>query len=685
MNKLLFILFIFIGCSSFGAIDSLRLDELKKKLKSNLKIEEKIQTYIDLGILLEGKDFVGSIAYADTAVTLAKKHKKDKQLAEAVIVLGNDYWYLGDTDKSMKLYLQSLKIREKIKDVRGIGISKYNISLLFNALGNNEESIRYGKESIEQFQSPDLVDDLCIGYIHLTNLYNEMDSTEKAKLYFKKAELLLPKLKDNGVIASFYLQKGAYFKNDENLDSALINYKTSLQYDSLANNTYGMTAVLNNIGLLYAQMDQMQKAIYYTEKSAELSILHNIKLSLKYSYGNLADYHAEIGEFEKSCSYMRKYDELNRQLYSEDNQRIGNEMEAKFQDEKKMLIIEKQQKEGEAKDAKIAQQDEETKRKNQQLIFIGVGLVLMLFITINIFRNLQRKKRDNALITAQKEEIIHQKEELQEKHNEIKDSIDYAKRIQTALLTSDEFWNEISTDHFVLFQPKDVVSGDFFWAFQAETTEGKLAIWCAADCTGHGVPGAFMSMLGISFLNEIVVERKVTDAVSILEMLRERIINALIQKKAEIKQRDGMDIALCVWNKSTNILEYAGANNPLWILRRNKGQGTGDKGEENTTTLLEFKPDKMPVGQYGDELEPFTKQSIQLEKGDIIYTFSDGYADQFGGPNGKKLRSANFKNLLLECSNLTGSEQKTILAEKFSSWKGKIEQIDDVCVIGVRI
>jgi serine phosphatase RsbU (regulator of sigma subunit) len=185
-------------------------------------------------------------------------------------------------------------------------------------------------------------------------------------------------------------------------------------------------------------------------------------------------------------------------------------------------------------------------------------------------------------------------------------------------------------------------------------------------------------MLGISFLNDIVVERKIMDAAEILEKLREKIINALVQKKAKVKQRDGMDIALCVWNKSTDILEFAGANNPLWILRN-------EINDDQAISLLEFKPDKIPVGQYGDDLETFTQQSIQLKKEDMIYSFSDGFSDQFGGPNGKKLRSANFKRILLECAHLTGSEQKTILAEKFLDWKGQMEQIDDVCVIGIRV
>lgn len=518
-----------------------------------------------------------------------------------------------------------------------------------------------------------------------------MDSTETAKRYFRKAENLVPSLKDYHVLSSFYLQKGALYRQEDKMDSAFLNYQQAYTYDSLSNNVYGMTAVLNNIGLAYAESGDLKKAIYYTEKSVVISEKNQIKISSKYSYGNLADYYSEAGDFKKAYDCMIRYTELNKELYSEENQKIGNEMEAKFQDEKKQLIIDKQQKEGEAKDAKISQQKEENRRINQQRIFVGVALGLMLVVSFIIYRNLQRKKKDNALITAQKEEITQQKEEIQEKHKEIKDSIDYAKKIQTALLTHDEYWNEISPDHFVLFQPKDVVSGDFFWAFQTDTEEGKLAIWCAADCTGHGVPGAFMSMLGISFLNEIVVERKITRTDEILEKLRESIIKALAQKKSETKQRDGMDIALCVWNKSSNRLEFSGANNPLWIVREGTIEMPSDsfislsEPSPEGITLMEIKPDKIPVGQYGDELSPFTSKSIQLQKGDMIYSFSDGFADQFGGPNGKKLRSANFKKIVLENYSLTGSEQKTILAEKFREWKGQVEQIDDVCVIGIRV
>lgn len=675
MKRLIICLFLCIPLLATAQIDSVKFDSLKSLLTGKISTDLRIKTYIDIGILMEGRDFVNGLAYADTAVQLATKYKNDKRKAEAKVVLGNIYWYLGDTDKSMELYLNSLKIREKINDVRGIGISKYNISLLFNALGNYPEAIRYAIESNKQFNTPELVDDLCMGYIHLSTLYEELDSTINEKIYFEKAFKLLPQLKDLHVISSVYLHKGAFFKNENQFDSAKFYYKKSYYYDSISNNVYGMTAILNNIGLIHAMDGDLDKAIQYTLRSVLISEKNDVKLSLKYSYGNLADYYSEKRDFKTAYSYLKKFIELTRILYSEENQRIGNEMEAKFQDEKKILIIEKQKQESLAKDAKIETQEQENKRISQQRIFIGVALVLMFVVALLIFRNLQRKKRDNRLITEQKEEIAHQKEELQERHTEIKDSIDYAKRIQTALLTSDEYWNEISKEHFVLFQPKDVVSGDFFWAFHTATPEGDLAVWCAADCTGHGVPGAFMSMLGISFLNEVVIEQGTYKADLILEKLREKIIKSLMKKKGEIKQRDGMDIALCVWNKKTNILEFAGANNPLWIVRNTAG----------TPELIELKPAKIPVGMFGDELEPFVKEAIPVMPGDMIYSFSDGFADQFGGPKGKKLRYVNFKNMLLEISCLESNKQKSILAEKFAEWKGVLEQIDDICVVGIKI
>ncbi|HLP10888.1 MAG TPA: SpoIIE family protein phosphatase [Flavobacteriales bacterium] len=653
--------------------DTLKFDSLVNVTKTTRDVKKQTDAYIKLSILLEASDFKNAIAYSDTALALAKKTKNKKAEAEALISRGNVNWYLGEMEKVMADYLDALNIREKINDVRGIGVTKYNLSLLFNSLGNNKESLRYALESQEEFKKGDFADDLCMGYIGLYGLYLEEKDSVKSMQAFRDAEKLVPKLKDKTVIASFYLNKGAIYVEKQELDKALENYLKSYEYSVAAKDNYGITKMLNNIGLIYSRKKDLKKAIEYTLKAVELGTKSKMYLSLKYSWSNLAKYYNNIGDYQNAYEAQLKEEEMVGILYNQESQRLSNEMEARFQDERKQLIIDKQKQEAKTKDAKIAKQDEENKRINQQRIFIGLGLTVMIFVSLFIFRNLQRKKRDNAVITKQKEEIAHQKEEIEEKHTEIKDSIDYAKRIQNAMLTTDDYWAELFDDYFVLFQPKDVVSGDFYWAFETDTPTGKLVIWCVADCTGHGVPGAFMSMLGISFLNEIVVESGVTKASEILEKLRERIIKALVQKKGEMKQRDGMDIALCVLNKSTNEIEFAGANNPLWIIRK------------STTETEEHKPDKMPVGQFTEIPEPFHAHTIQVSKGDMVYVFSDGFADQFGGPAGKKLRVANFKLMLGEMAAMPAPEQAKILAQKFADWKGSLEQVDDVCVVGVRI
>jgi ligand-binding sensor domain-containing protein/serine phosphatase RsbU (regulator of sigma subunit) len=260
-----------------------------------------------------------------------------------------------------------------------------------------------------------------------------------------------------------------------------------------------------------------------------------------------------------------------------------------------------------------------------------------------------------------------QKQLVQEKAKEIMDSIHYAKRIQTALLTSHEYMAEnIPDEHFVLFKPKDIVSGDFYWALQHKN---KFYI-ATCDCTGHGVPGAFMSMLNISFLNEVILKRGITEPHQIINHVRDEIIAALNPKGSKEISMDGMDAVLCCYDFEHMKLTFASANNVLWLIRNNE--------------LTEYKADKMPVGKYSDEMSPFTLQTIDLLKGDVIYTSTDGFPDQLG-KNDKKLMKKNLKEQLLSIHTQPMSEQKKHLNEFFENWKGDIEQVDDVCVIGIRI
>jgi serine phosphatase RsbU (regulator of sigma subunit) len=271
--------------------------------------------------------------------------------------------------------------------------------------------------------------------------------------------------------------------------------------------------------------------------------------------------------------------------------------------------------------------------------------------------------RLDILVNEKTYEINKQKEEIAERNKDITDSINYARRIQTAILPKNEFLNNYFPKHFVLYKPKDIVSGDFYWSGHFENKK----IIAAVDCTGHGVPGAFMSMVGSSLLNEIIHEKEITNANEILNNLRERLIRTLQQTGAEGENRDGMDIALCVLEG--NVLEFSGANNPIYHLHA---------GE-----LMEIKGDKQPIGIYTGKDKVFTSTKIQLEKGDRIYIFTDGFADQFGGPKGKKFMYRKFQDTLLEGKDRGITQQKEELNKVFEAWRGSNAQVDDVLVIGI--
>jgi serine phosphatase RsbU (regulator of sigma subunit) len=312
------------------------------------------------------------------------------------------------------------------------------------------------------------------------------------------------------------------------------------------------------------------------------------------------------------------------------------------------------------------------------LYFAIIALILVSGLVYYIYRGYRIKKEanikleeKNRLISAQKDEIQKQKEiaenqrdliAYQKKH--ITDSIHYAKRIQTALLPSLELFSD-EIEHFVLYKPRDIVSGDFYWVAKID---GKQVV-IAADCTGHGVPGAFMSMLGVSLLNEIILNRKIIQPDQILNVLREYVIHSLKQSVQTSGVKDGLDMCICLIDFENNKMQFAGANNPLWII--SGGQ------------LNEIKGDKMPVAIH-DNMPPFTNHIIDLKKGDTFYIFSDGYADQFGGPQQKKILNKNFKMLLQNLQDLPMLQQGARIDEFFEGWRKELEQIDDVCVIGIK-
>ncbi len=303
----------------------------------------------------------------------------------------------------------------------------------------------------------------------------------------------------------------------------------------------------------------------------------------------------------------------------------------------------------------------EVELKNSKTVtaaaFVGITFILILFLIST--RAFRLKQKDNKRLAIQNEEI-------ERTHYEISESIDYAMRLQNSILPGEELLEKYFSGHFVFFKPKQKVSGDFYWWTRVD----HEVLITVADCTGHGVPGAFMSLLGVSLLQEIVDKARIIQPAKILDKLREEVIRSLRQRGSQREQKDGMDLAIISVDTDTLQCTYAGANNSLYIIR--------------DSSLTHYKPDRMPISYY-EQMDPFTSQKIQLQKGDQIYMFSDGYPDQFGGEKRKKFKYGPFQKLLIKHSKEEMSEQHRILAETISNWQGDQEQIDDMVVVGIKV
>lgn len=529
------------------------------------------------------------------------------------------------------------------------------------------------------------------------------------------------KSKSKESITSAYLAIGDYYLDTKEFKKANKNYKKALDKSEDSKYPEGIASSKNSIGLYYVALEDYENAIKTFDVALKVAQANNlgslsreISANSKMASDNLA-LQKKINEKYNNMKSMKKEDvvrlmeeekaklkEQEAQQKKEEALRKANEIKIKrissqssaFLDKIKNLSTENQliamrleitnqevernkmaieksnmeieilNNERKMKNMLIAKKDAEKEKLQTFIWSIVIVCGVLAILVFIIFRGYRQKKKTNELLLSKNKTI-------EEKSKKIMDSILYAKKIQEAILTPPDLIHQVLSDHFVLYKPKDIVSGDFYWAYKIHN---KYAIWMVADCTGHGVPGAFMSMIGNSLLNEIIIERNIISADTILDELKISIIKALGQAGATGEVRDGMDAALCVWNKETNILEFAGAFNPLYLVR---------DGE-----LQSIDADRKPVGwHFAYENSPFTKKEIKLNKGDSLYLFSDGYMDQFGGENGKKFSRQRFKDLLISISEDDVLSQKNSLDKTLEEWRlqANEDQVDDICVIGVKV
>lgn len=536
-------------------------------------------------------------------------------------------------------------------------------------------------------------------------LYRSQNNYPKAIEFFQKAIKSNEVLGNQNGIKNLAVNIGLLYSESDNYEQAIVYFKKSLVINQKLGKQADIVSDLINIAFALQGMRNYAESNVNLDKAVTIAQEISDMVSLKNCYGMLSENYDKIGRNDKAKEYFELAASIKTHMQKEELKKFESrtkeaeaESYAKGEEIKnKEKTIEKISKEQELTNQLLQQEKElndlkdkefhakeQMQKTRQKNILIGFGallliLVVVLFSLFFIFKQLREKKKAYLLLEESNKQIIEQKKEIEIQRDiatvqkkKITDSIFYAQRIQNAVLPPLTLLDKILPEHFILFRPRDIVSGDFYWISAKE----GVAIIAAVDCTGHGVPGAFMSMLGTAFLNDIV--NKITfnrhilalHANEILNQLRENVITSLHQSGKANETKDGMDIALCIIDFEHKQMQYAGAHNPVYIIRNNE--------------MKVIEADKMPIGIYKNPDQIFTNHEIPLEIGDKIYLFSDGYYDQFGGPNNSKLLSANFRKFLLEINERPMQDQKQLLSDFYDNWKGNREQVDDVMVIGFR-
>ena len=647
--------------------------------------------------------FDTSIFLFNKALTLLEEFDKPNIKSYIYNFLGADYFHKGEFNKTLEFWKKELEINQTKGDPALIARSYMNIGVIYKNMDEYDQAISYYQQAFKIRE--DRKDSLEMARIlnNIGNIYFQFRANYTIALenYLKAFEIY--KKKDDKENEAHLLNSIGliYDKQDQN-QMALNNFNEALTFFNDLKKPEKIAEVKNNLGVLYAELGNFQMAykllnenyLYYIGTGAkpniggtlidlgdvyfswekyeeakntylqsyEIFTELNMKSEIARIYEKLAKTNAKLNNYKKAFEYHILYTHLNDSLFTEKLNEQITEIQTKYESEKK-------DKEIALLNSDKALQDATLKRQRLAIfVFIGGFFIISIFLVL-IFRLYKQKQKANVILEQKNEEISRQRDHIFQQNKEITSSIEYAKRIQTALLPPQELIDAIIPESFILFKPRDIVSGDYYWLNQ----KGSKIISVTADCTGHGVPGAFMSMLGISFLNEIVNVTKPEELRSdqVLNHLRELIISSLRQTGKSGESRDGMDMTICIIDTETFMLDYAGAYNAIYIVRQNE--------------LIESQPDKMPIGIHVKELGPFTPYSFQLQKGDIIYSCSDGYADQFGGPENNKYRRKNFKDLLLKIHSLEMNKQKEMLDQTLMNWMKGYEQVDDILVCGIKI
>jgi len=647
--------------------------------------------------------------------SLAHSRKQNIRTREALALnrLGNTFQLMGSYDKALNYYQQALQINQEENNNKEIARSLTNIGSVYRTFGKYEKAIQFHLRALSLFEETEAKDGIAWTTLNIARLFKLNESFDKALEYLDQSMQIYQTIaEETGVETGVTLclkEYGLIYVKSGELDKALKYSRKALERNKKNNNQYGIANSYANLGRIYYKKKNYEKSLSYLQKALELKQQLDDKVEIPSLLRKTGENYLKMNNYQKAREFVEKslakakseqlkeeqkesYRALSKIFQKQNkpqqalenyiafselkdslaNQKINKlEMQYEFEKEQKKLEYEKKQ--------EAARQKAKLKRQRLVTYTFIAGFILLGLLLFVIYKSYRRKTRDNIELEQKNEEIQTQRDEIEAQRDTatqqrdqiakqnriITESIEYARRIQTAVLPQEQTIQKFFPDYFIYFKPKNIVSGDFYWISKLD----NKVIIAAADCTGHGVPGAFMSMLGVAFLNEIVNQSKIVNPDEILNQLRSKVIDALHQSAKKRGSRDGMDISLSVIDTEKNKMYFAGAYNSIYMIREQ--------------TLHEIKADRMPIGVHSVyQNTPFSAQTVDLQQGDLLYFFSDGYFDQFGGEKGSKFGKKSFKDLLLQIHSNDMQTQQEIIDQTLQEWKGSRIQIDDIMVLG---
>lgn len=650
LTYILFILFAFKLHAQQAKIDS-----LYRLYSKTVEDTSKVNLLIEIVNAYDEKDIAKSIGFAREALELSERIDYQKGICLTNILLGDYYSEKLSYSDALKHYLKASVVGENNKFYSSLSSCYNRIGIIYSNQKKNELSMKY----FHKVADIALLQDKPIRYAIACNnigiAYKDLGRYQDAKKYYTLALAQFEKSDFKIGIASVNNGLGTISDLLGDYDEALSYYVKAIAVFRQTTDSSMAAGLHTNIGEVYSHKKEYTKALEYYLKGLKVieeqqSKNNNFRMD---AYDGLANVYANLKNYERAYYFKNRYLALKDSIDDVEGMLQVQEMEKRLDNEKQEKEIELLKQKEEIQALKVKSQSEDLKKSNIIIFSVAGILIVVLAMSFFIYKAYKQIKKTNI--------------ELAETKKEIQDSINYAKKIQEAMLPEVNLLeNHFPKGGFGLYLPKDVVSGDFYWFNELN----GIVYFAAADCTGHGVPGAFMSMLGIDKLNSFI-DKKVEFLPQILSLLNISIKRALKQTKNVASSKDGMDIALCSLNNKTKVLNYAGANRPIWILRNKE--------------IIEYKPTKASIGGHVEDHQEYIGHTIQLQEDDCIYMFTDGFADQFGGTSKKKYMSKQLKQTFIDIHQLSMPEQETKLNQIFNDWKGELGQVDDVLVLGFKV